>query len=93
VERVRESREINVNVKKSLYRPGQALRVPGDWGSHISRNSAHEIGKVVSTRHRPPLPPPPPPPPPSFFFYFFSFFGGARTEGRGGGGGERKKNK
>ena len=26
------------------------------WGSHISRQSAHEGGKVVSPTHRPPLP-------------------------------------
>ena len=44
-------------VKQSHYRPEQTLGVPGDWGSQISRQSAHDGGKVVSLMHRPPLPP------------------------------------
>jgi hypothetical protein len=47
-------------VKPSHYRPGNALRFPGNWSSQISRQSAHEGGKVVSLTHRPPLTPPPP---------------------------------
>ena len=44
-------------VKQSNYKPGQALKFEGGWGSRISRQLAQECDKLVSCRHRPSLPP------------------------------------
>jgi hypothetical protein len=51
------SNYIKVRVKISRYRLRQVFGAPGRWDSRISRQSAHEGGKVVSPKHRPPLPP------------------------------------
>jgi hypothetical protein len=49
--------DINITVKLSHYRPGLAHRAPGIEAPRISRQSTDEGGKVVSPKHRPPLPP------------------------------------
>ena len=47
--------EYRVKVKESLYTPGQALRAPVGLSFQISRQSAHDGGKVIIPKHRPPL--------------------------------------
>jgi hypothetical protein len=48
---------LNVKGKAVPLQAWTGLRVPGVWGSQISRQSAHEGGKVVSPTNRPSLPP------------------------------------
>jgi len=43
-----------MKVNQTLYSPGESLKVPGVWGSQISKHSAQESGMVVgaaSTSH------------------------------------------
>jgi len=53
--------EYKRKLQQSMYRSGQALRVPEGRYSKISRQSTYKGGKVVILTHRPHLPPPPPP--------------------------------
>ena len=44
-------------LRTGIYRHGQAQKAPVGRGCQISRQQAHEDGKVVSPTHWPPLPP------------------------------------
>jgi hypothetical protein len=60
VQRLRHGCEVRTAVVWWLVARYWSVCSLGRTGSHISRQSAHEGGKVVSLMHRPPWPPPPP---------------------------------
>ena len=47
----------NALTSKKLKIPVQAMKDPGERGTQISRQSAHECVKVIRPTHRPPSPP------------------------------------
>jgi len=49
----RSSHQPVIPVNQSLYWTAQALMVPADWGSHISIQSTHAVGRAVSLNYRP----------------------------------------
>jgi hypothetical protein len=48
---------VYIKVQQTRYRPGVAQRVPGSKRFPDFMTTAQDGGKVVSLRHRPPLPP------------------------------------
>ena len=64
---------LHTNVWVSHYRPGQVLGTPRGEFPRITRQSAHEGGKFVSPKQRPPLRPP------CRRYSFYSFLLGAES--------------
>ena len=50
-------KKVKVKVKQSHYRPGVAQRVCRKLRFQDFKTTAQDGGKVVSLKHRPPLPP------------------------------------